>query len=349
MSSLVPFPISIPVSYILNSIPCNQSWQFCSFFYTFMRLIFDSIFLFLLLSIIIAITQNLKLISLKKIFLISIVTAVISLISSNLAGFLWYDSYKDPNLSLLKLGPPIISINILNIFTQIFLQPLIISLSLYLIFKKLALQKAIIISLVVFLVIIQWLYIPLFWQSSEQSVQRGLVLKTTGPKSETKFFSGIKHEIISEEVINDSNNPKYKSLRINVKLTIPEPKSYALYGELRDKTNNNVAVQSYINGKSLTTSAIVIDLNKGENFITFDFPYAYFNDYVKREVINLPYNDTETGSYGPYRFTFRLSSTNYEDIVNKAALNSSDVSKLIYDPPVYTTRNTYNYLDFYQR
>lgn len=347
--TLIPYPISTLYYHLFTSIPCNQSGSFCSIFYRITEFTADILFLFLLLFLIFAITQNLKLISLKRLLLVSIAIGVISFIFKYLTYFLWYDSYKDPNLTLIKLGLPIFSIKILNIFTQIFLPSVIISLILYLILRKFNLQKAFIISLVIFLVITQWLYIPVIWESSEQLIQRGLVLETTGPKSETKFFSGIKHEVVSEEIINDSNNPKYKSLRINVKLTVPEPKSYTLYGELRDKTNNKVAVQSYVNGKSLTTSAIVIDLNKGENFITFDFPYAYFNDYVKREVINLPYNDTETGSYGPYRFTFRLSPTNYQDIVNKAALNSSDVSKLIYDPPVYTTKNTYNYLDFYQR
>lgn len=334
--------------YSYLSIPCNLSLSFCSIFYRITEFTVDILFLFLLLFLIFAITQNLKLISLKKFLLISIAIGVTSFIIPYLTAFLWYDSYTDPNLTLIKLGLPILSINILNIFTQIFLRSVIISLILYLILRRFNLQKAFIISLVIFLVITQWRYVPVLWESSEHLIQRGLVLETTGPKSETKFFSGIKHEVVSEEIINDSNNPKYKSLRINVKLTVPEPKSYIIYSKLEDETSQNVAVQSYVNGKSLTTSAIVIDLNKGENLITFDFPYAYFNDYAKREVINLPYNDTETGSYGPYRFTFILSPPNDQDIVNKAALNINDLSKLIYDPPVYTTKNTYNYLDFYQ-
>lgn len=346
MQSLIPYPISTIYDYLSTSIPCNLSLSFCSIFHRVIKSSFEVLFFFLFLLLLILITQNFKVISLKKLFFISILIGIISSFSY-LAYFLWYDSYKDPNLTLMKLGSPIF-VNTLNIFTQIFIPPTIISLISYLIFKFFKLQKVFIICLVIFIVITQWLNIPPLWESSNQSIQRGLVLEAEGPKSETKFFSGINHEVINEEIINDPHNSKYKSLRINVKLAVPENKSYLVYTELRDKTNKSVAVQSYVNDKNLTMNAITIDLNQGSNLIRFDFPYAYFNHYVNREVINLPYNDTETGSYGPYRFTFRLSPTNFQEIMNEAALSSSDISKIEYAPDIYTTKNVYKYSDFYQ-
>lgn len=348
--TLLPYPISGLYYRFYFAIPCNQSSSlFCSIFYNVINISVDILFVFLLLFIVFTLTQNLKRVSFKKSLFLSIIIVIISLISRNLAGFLVYNSDKDPNLVLLKLGFPTISINILNIFTGVFLSPVIISISVYFIMRRLALQKAITISLIVFLVITQWIYIPIIWESSERDIQRVLVTADNGDKSEAKFFVGIKHEVVSEEIINDSNNPKYKSLRINVKLIVPETKLYALYGELRDKTGNgSVAVQSYVNGKSLITSAIIIDLNKGENLVTFDFPYVYFNEYVKKEVVNLPYNDTVTGSYGPYRLSFRLGPTNFQELMDKASLSGSDIKKLEYES-VYITKNIYKYLDFYQR
>ncbi len=356
ITPLLPYPIYNLYSRLLQLIPCNQSSLFCSNFFNVINFSANILILFLVLFLLMALTQNLKLISSKKLLFLSIMIIIIieipGLIFRNLSLQLLT---LDPHLSLLKLGLPTISINILNVFTYVFLTSAIIPLALYLMLRRLGLQKAFTISFFLFLFFIgvNLVYIPSIWILSEQNIQRGLLLETTGYKSATKFFSGLKHEIVNEEIINDSNNSKYKTLRINLKLIVPETYSSNFYIELRDKTGNHVAVQSYVNGKSLTTSSMVINLNKGENLIAFDVPFVYFNDFLKKEVSNLPSNalptDTYAYTYGPFKLRFRLSAPNYWDYPSNILLNNDEFSKLSYEAPIYTTKNVYQYTDFYQR
>ena len=335
---LLPYPFPG----LIGLIPGISSFSFLSFILNpFINILVDAIFLFSVLSILISVTKNQSVISLKKVFIISILVAGVSWLYPYLVGsHLFY--YLGEN----KTPPPFATIlptYIYNSVTQIVIPSIITLFILIVIFKILKIRNFILISIVASLVTTQWFYLYIIIHESKSSEQRYHI-----EQAGSKVTKGITHQIIGEELINDPNS-KYRWLRINTKISVPETATYTIYTELRDVTGNDVAVQSYVNGKSLI-NPIDINLPAGENLVTFDFPYVYFNENFKAEYVNLPYNDTATGSYGPYRFTFSLTPSKTSDFnAQEAQSVGTNWTNVIYRPPVYETTKVYNYADFYQR
>lgn len=164
-----------------------------------------------------------------------------------------------------------------------------------------------------------------------------------------KIAKSISSRIIYEELINDPHsNNKYKLLRINVVITVPEAGTYTIQTDLRDTTGRGFAVTAYINGKNYTYRGVDENLIGGENTVTFDFPYSYYNDYQKTEAINLPFNDTPNGNYGPYKFTLSLVPANSSDFMKKAEIANANGNSAVYNSRPYQTIKVYKYSDFYR-
>ncbi len=184
----------------------------------------------------------------------------------------------------------------------------------------------------------------------KQEAERKLQLRKEVENVGVHISKSISSKVTGEELINDPNfNNKYKLLRINVVITVPEAATYSIQTSLNALTERgNPAMSAYINGKDyIYQGENNINLNEGENTVTFDFPYLYYNDYHKVEAVSLPFNDTPNGNYGPYKFTFTLLPVNSGDFAQKAKALNADPRSAEYDAKPYQTK-AYKYMDFYQ-
>lgn len=297
----------------------------------------DVLYLFIILSILIYLTGNKPAVSFKKILLISVLVAVTSLLYNLLFVIILLNSGLSKTFSQFAASIPFYS------YLTIFIIPSLITLSALIIsLRKLSIRMSFLISLITTLLTVQWFLLPISISANRVENQRNKI-----ENAGSEVIGKISHQIMGEELINDLN-PRYKLLRINIKVSVPETAVYKFYADLTNKANGKIALISYVNGKD-QVDAVELNLNKGENIVYFDFPYVYLEDNGKREAINLHYNDEPTGNYGPYnlRFTIYLTKAGNFD-TSEAQSAYVGLEKIIYGPKTYETTKIYSYKDFYQ-
>lgn len=298
------------------------------------NILINTIYLFVITLLILFLTKNFTKLSIKLIFGISlIVTFAQDLYSLFIGPFI----YSDPSRYLFPVFSYALTPIFYNIVTQILFPGMICFLLLLIFLRRKQISNLIVVALLISILNLSWLGFVLFIKPSKPV--------DTNTNYSQKQVNEIKDQtsfnILSEKLVPDSKrNGDYKSLELETELNVPQDGTYAIRPilVLEDKKGSTFFEDGpydyYINGNPITVTGD-LNLTKGKNNLTFDFPYV--TTQQEKDIVNLKFKDSVDGTYGPYFFKIILSELKTNEGRVEINYSSND-----YQTKIYKSQDFYN-------